>query len=187
MEEIIINWAGKEDLKELIPIYKEAFKIHNIFEKSEQEILDYLEVKFNENRFLIAKENGKVIGGLLLKEVRTIKTHSLWKINHLAVSLDARDKGITTRLMDTVERAIKEVSETAKIEVFVSNNEKATLPFYKGLGFIEEGMLRSHYRYNENVFVLGKELSKLLRVKRNVEVHHSEPITAPIEQPNSGF
>lgn len=181
-----ITKSIKEELKELVPIYKSAFKVHNIFTKNNSEILKYLEGQAKQNVFLIAKDE-KILGGLLLKKIRTVKTHSLWKINHLAVSVDARDNGVGVALMKEAEKRVKTESETAKIEIYVAYNEKVTLPFYKKLGFIEEGELMSHYRYNESVFVLGKEVSRLQRVKRNVEVHHSEPITAAIETPDEGF
>ena len=50
--------------------------------------------------------------------------------------------------------------DTAKIEISIAESEKTTINFYKRLGFEIEGELKSHYRFNESVTCLGKEITK---------------------------
>lgn len=165
-ETMEIELANEEDIKALIPIYKESFTKHNIFEKSEQEIKEYL-VKANEKNkeigggLLVAKIGNKVVGALLLKKYSEDITgnHTVWRFNHLAVDEEYRDKDIGTELIKAAENKIKEnISKTAKIEINIAESEKATTEFCKKLGFKTEGTLKSHYRWKEDVIVMGKEI-----------------------------
>ena len=162
-----IKQANKEDLQELIPIYKEAFTKHNIFQKSEEEILDYLEDHNQKNTILVAKIEEKVVGGILLRKMSEDLNgkHFVWKYNHIAVSKEYQKQGIGSALINAADEKIKEaISEklfdTAKIEISIAESEKTTINFYKRLGFEIEGELKSHYRFNESVSCLGKEITK---------------------------
>jgi len=151
---INIALAKEEDLKELITIYKSAFSHHNIFEKSEAEILEYLKDRIS--NILIAKIDGKVVGGILVRLKAEAGTHSLWRLNHLAAA--EKGKGIGEALVKAAEEKINgEKKGTAKVELGVC--DESVLEFYKKLGYVEEGQLTSHYRHGELVFSLGKELS----------------------------
>ena len=158
-----IKLANKEDIKELVPIYKKSFTKHNIFEKSEQEIEEYL-VKANEKKeggLLVAKIDNKVVGALLLRKCSEDITgnHTVWKFNHIAVKEEHRKKDIGTELVKAAENKIKEhISKTAKIEINIAESEKATTEFCKKQGFQTEGTLKSHYRWKEDVIVMGKEI-----------------------------
>ena len=167
---INVQLANKDDLKCLVPIYKNAFETHNIFQKSEEEILNYLESANEKNKlcgggFLVAIVENKVVGGILLKKTSEDLNgkHTVWKYNHLAVSENYRKQGLGGSLVKSAENIIldainKKLFNTAKIEIGVVDTKKLVIDFYKKYDFEIEGELKSHYRFGEKVYVLGKEI-----------------------------
>jgi ribosomal protein S18 acetylase RimI-like enzyme len=144
---VVIEKAVVSDLKDLIPIYKEVFKIHEIFTKSDEEILMYLEK--NVSGFLIAKVNEKVVGGVLVRQV-----DEGWRLSHLVVADGFRDLNIGSHLLKAAEEKIG----SGKITVHLSANEETALPFYKKNGFSVEKEEVGYYREGEKVFFLVKEI-----------------------------
>ena len=72
--------AKPSELKELIPILKEAYKVHNIFSKSEKDIEKYM--KGLEGTWAVAKnEKGKIVAGCFVG-----KKGNLWRVKHLGVA-----------------------------------------------------------------------------------------------------
>ncbi len=147
-----IRTAKQEDLNELAKIYKDTFKTHNIFSKSEEEIVKYLENI--EGELLIAVEDNQVIGGILVKIDYSTEDHKRSRLKHIAVKKEFQDKRIGSALLKTAENMII----TGKIEIHVSELEKESLKFYKFHGYKVEGELKSHYRPNEKCYILGKVL-----------------------------
>ena len=110
----MIKKPNKSELKELIKIYKETFKNHNILKQSENTILSYFKNKI----VFVAIENKEVIGGTMIRVIQTAGTHSVWKINHLAVAKKYQNRGIGTALLKKAEQEIKQRSKkTIKIEL----------------------------------------------------------------------
>jgi len=144
---VVIEKASIEDLKELIPTYKEVFKVHDIFTKSSDEIMSYFEKVVDD--FLVAKVDGKVIGGVLVK-----KEDEEWRLKHLVVAADYRDMDIGSSLVEAAEKKIG----SGRVVVHLSQNEEAALPFYKKMGFRVEKEVEGHYREGEKVFFLVKEI-----------------------------
>lgn len=147
-----VRQAKKEDLKGLIEVYKEVFTVHNIFTKSEEEVLKYWEaVKAEPDDFVVVIEDGKIVAGCLVL-MRSFEGHTLARIKHLAVAEKHKAKGIGRALIEKAE----DIIGTAKIEIHVGENEKIVIPFYKKMGYKEEGVLSDHFRKGENCYVLGK-------------------------------
>lgn len=144
---VAIGSATVSDLKDLIPVYKEVFKVHDIFTKSDEEIVSYFEEVVDD--FLVAKVDGKVVGGVLVK-----KKDEEWRLNHLVVADGYRDLNIGSHLIDAAEEKIG----SGKISVHLSANEEAALPFYKKMGFAVEKEEVGYYREGEKVFFLIKEI-----------------------------
>lgn len=150
---MIIKKPTTSELKDLIKIYKKAFKKHNILKQSENKVLQY----FKDKIVFTAIENKEVAGGIMIRVIQTVGTHSVWKINHLAVAKGSQGKGIGSALVKKAEQEIKKRSKnTIKIELSVSDEEKSTLKFWKKAGYKIEGKLKDHFRYREMVYVLGK-------------------------------
>jgi len=148
----MIRLAKEEDLKELIKVYKEVFKVHNVFEKPEEEIEEYLK-KFLGN-LLVAEEDGKVVGGIVIVEKKQNSGWSLFNFKHIAVAPSHQDKDIGTNLLKEAEK----IAGKGKIEINVGERESGTLRFYEKNGYEKEAEIKSHYRKGEKCFVMGKIL-----------------------------
>lgn len=165
---VIIKDAEDSELEELKDIYKSIFEKHNIFQRSPKEILEYLKESNRKNSevgggCIVAKLEGKTVGGVVVKkESEDLEgKHVVWKYNHLGVAPDYSGQGIGSALMNAADQKIKNLIKegkikTAKIEAGVSENNKDVLEFAKKCSFEIEGELKSHYRYGELVYVLGK-------------------------------
>jgi GNAT superfamily N-acetyltransferase len=167
---VIIRDAELGDLPGLIPIYKKVFSKHNIFQKTEGEILVYLEESHEKNQaqgggYLTATLEGKVIGGLLMRKQGEdpVGKHVLLRLNHVAIDPEYTKQKIGSRLLEAVDKKIKamfeqKICKTAKIELGISENEKDVLPFFERNSYVVEGKLASHYRWKETAYVLGREV-----------------------------
>lgn len=165
MTAIVIHQATKDDMNQLIPIYKKIFKKHYVFELPANEIMRYLLDKHKENKevggVLVAVKNDKVLGGLLIKKQFYDKKgkHLVVKYNHLVAKVQG--KGIGSLLVQNAEALLKKKIKngevkTIKIEAEVAENEQQSLGFYKKHGFKVEGKLQDHFRAKELVYVIGK-------------------------------
>ena len=149
----MIRKAKEGDLKGLIKVYKEVFKVHHVFEKSEEEIEQYLK-QFLGN-ILIAEEDGKVVAGLVIVK-KGYTNWSLFNFKHVAVAEDYQRKGVGSELLKEAEK----IAGKGKIEIRVAKDAEAewAVPFYEKNGYEKEGELKSHYRKGETCFVMGKVL-----------------------------
>lgn len=144
-------------LKQLIKIYQEEFKLHNILQKDENEVLDYLLRVHKQNEILIFLINDKVIGGTVFekKDESYDKKHTVWKLKHFAFSKDV-DKKTEKLIMKEIEDRLKKKSESIKIQLNLSENEKRQIKMFEGFGFKCEGVLKNHYRVGENMYIYSK-------------------------------
>ena len=165
-----IRDARSDELSSLIKIYRAAFSQHNIFQRKEKEILKYLQQTQHKNKiagggYLVALVGNKIVGALLVRqEAEDISgKHTRWKYNHLAVAVPFQRKGIGSALLQAADKKVLAAMKvrkinTAKVEIGVAENEQGAAAFYINNGFKVEGKLHSHYRFNEMVYVMGKEL-----------------------------
>jgi len=137
------------DLMKLIPIYKKFFPVHAVFTKSDEEIMKYLEKAKQKGEFLIAEDNGKVVGGLLLVK-KQYDSHTVARLKHIAAKTPVRKT-----IAALIQEAEKQV-EKGKIELNIAESEKVSVSFFKKLGYKVEGKLASHYRPGELCYILGK-------------------------------
>jgi len=170
LDKLILREPKLSELKDLVPVYQQAFTKHNIFQRDPREILKYLQdwqerMLPKEGGFIVGVIDNKIVGGILLKKETQDLTgeHTRWKFNHLGVAKEVRGQGVGVALMNAAEEKIRKLIlnkrfKTAKIEINVSESEKEILAFYKKFGFKIEGKLSSHYRWKDSVFVLGKEI-----------------------------
>lgn len=170
VEGVIIRDAAIGELEGLVEVYRAVFPVHNIFQRSEGEILKYLKDMHQENSnfgggFIIAVMDGLAIGGILVKkESQDLEgEHFIWKFNHVGVHPEHQGKGIGRELMEAAETKIRNMIKegkikTAKIELGVAEGEKDSIKFYEKFDFEVEGELKSHYRAGEKAYILGKEI-----------------------------
>lgn len=143
-----IRKIRKEELPKLVELYKEAFPIHSIFNKSEEEILQYL--KEIEGTILVAVEGDDIAAVLVL--VKKHYGHNFGLIRHFAVSIRHRRKGIGSKLLKHAEEIIKKGKIEMRVVCPIAKR------FYEKNGYEVEGELKSHYRPEETCYVMGKLL-----------------------------
>ncbi|MBW2978175.1 hypothetical protein KY331_04985 [Candidatus Woesearchaeota archaeon] len=139
------------DLLKLIPIYKKFFPVHAVFTKSDAEIMEHLEKMKEKGEFLIAEDEGKIKGGLVLVK-DNIDGHIKAELKRIAAKTPVRK--IMTALIQAAEKEV----EKGKIEIKIAESEKVGPAFFKKLGYKVEGKLTSHYRPGETCYVLGKDI-----------------------------
>ena len=141
------------DFKKLIPIYKKFFPVHAVFTKSDEEIMQHLEKMKQRGEFLVAEEDGKIKGALVIVK-RTIDSHTTAELKRIAAKTPIRK--VMAALIQEAEKEI----EKGKIEIMIAETEKVKPSFFKKLGYKVEGKLRSHYRAGEMCYILGKEVEQ---------------------------
>ncbi len=141
----------EEDFKKLVPMYKEFFPVHAVFTKSDEEIMKHLEIMKQKGEFLIAEDNGKIKGALVIVK-SNIDGHVRAKLKRIAAKSPVRK--VFTALIQEAEKEV----EKGKIEIKVAESEKVKPSFFKKLGYKVEGKLNSHYRAGEVCYILGKVL-----------------------------
>jgi len=155
----IIKQPNEEKLKQLAKLYKQGFKKHNIFSKDDKFILNYLK-KPTKMLAAMAEDESEVVGGICLFENKQTEDHSVWNFKHIAVKIGYQKQGVGASLMQEAEAYAKPGD---KIEIKVSENEKAALKFYEKFGYVVEGKLSNHYRKDEVCYVLGKTVWRRIK------------------------
>jgi len=141
------------DFEKLVPIYKEFFPVHAVFTKSDEEIMQHLKKMKEKGEFLIAEDEGKVKGALVITK-RTIDSHTTAKLKRIAAKSPVRKV-----MAELIKAAEEEVGE-GKIEIMIAASEKVKPSFFRKLGYKVEGKLSSHYRLGEICYILGKEVEQ---------------------------
>jgi GNAT superfamily N-acetyltransferase len=165
-----IKKADKEEILQLMPIYKAAYPEHNIFKQSDKEIEKYLLAteerdKKNNGGYIVAKEGSEVVGGLLLSKTASGKNkHSIWKYRHVAVAKSHSGKGIGNAMIkeadSTIKRLIRQGKiKTARVEVTVAQCKNPADKFYLKNGFKLESKSKNYYRWNETTHTFVKFFS----------------------------
>ncbi len=156
----------EKDVPQFVKLCQKAFPTHNVFYRTAQEVADYLRSKDEQNKefggVFFAYEGGKLVGGALLRkeDFDPKGKHVRLKYNHLVAVNDKVKKKILEEFNQKVSKMIKEGKiNTAKLELGLAENE-TDIQFYLDNGFVKEGKLKSHYRFNETVYVLGMEITK---------------------------
>ena len=148
----MIKKPDTEELKQLVKMYKESFPVHNVFQKPEDEVINYLETV--EGELLVAVEDDKVVGGVLVVIKKPNPDHTLARIKHIAVAKEHQHKGVGSELLKEAEKMIGK----GKVEIHMAEAVGEPLEFYTKNGYEVEGELKSHYRPGEKCTVLGKVL-----------------------------
>jgi N-acetylglutamate synthase-like GNAT family acetyltransferase len=141
------------DFKKLVQIYRKFFPVHIVFTKSEEEIMQHLEKMKEKGEFLVAEDEGKVKGALVIVK-NNFDGHIRAKLKRIAAKTPVRK--VITALIQEAENEIGE----GKIEIKIAASEKVKPSFFKKLGYKVEGKLSSHYRAGEICYILGKEVEQ---------------------------
>ncbi len=124
---MVIRSAIKHDLKTC----EKLMKVPELAEADG----DFMDVKFiqnylNSDYFLVAEDNGKILGFAIGEEVRG-KVAMLW---YLTVKKGERGKGIGRKILGEFERRARR-HHVKWVNLFAPANNKKTLAFYKNLRY----------------------------------------------------
>lgn len=150
-----IRNAKKGDFENIMGLYKVFFLEHNIFVKSDDEVMQYLEEQAIRNGLFVYEDQDEIKGAFFLvqKGQDDDGSHKLWKFRHFAFT----DEIIGKELLDFAENIVREGSDTAKVENTIAETEDS-LEFFKTHGYELEGTLKDHYRWHEACFIFSKSL-----------------------------
>ncbi len=152
---MVLRRAESQDYEEIAELCTEFFDEHDIFEKDVKDILGYLEIAANEHECFISKDEHKLLASVFLVKLGESSdgSHTRWRLRHFAW----RDEKAAAELLLAVEKHIRTLSRTAKIEVRLAETEKHKA-LYEACSFSQEGILDNHFRWGESCFVFGKSL-----------------------------
>lgn len=133
------------DSNKIASFLQQHFEIHNLkFNKK------YVQNSFDSGIWSIAKKENKIVGITLLK---IIKQDNRGELKHLIANKNFRNQGIGKALLnETIKYAKKK--KLRKLTCMVSSKNIGVLKkLDKNFKFEMEGILKNHYRKNEDVFV----------------------------------
>jgi len=136
---VTIRMCREGDLAEVLEIERESFEDPYDREKFLQ--LLWLEPE----GFIVAETNADMVG-----YVASSAKHGI--IFSLAVSGQARRKGVGSTLMEAALKYMRETSETVSLQVRVSNS--VAIHLYENFGFTRQGTVKRYYRDGEDALVM---------------------------------
>ena len=151
-EQALVNY-----IREWVPILREELNPHNLFQKPEEEVLQYLLSIQKEHELFLALVDSKVIGGTVLeKKDESIKgDHQVWKFKHFAFRKGLNDD-VEGEIMAEIEDRLRKKSKSTKIQLNLAQTESRYLKLFEKYGFKKEATLENHYRVGENMFIYSK-------------------------------
>ncbi len=151
-EQALVNY-----IQEWIPILREELKPHNIFQKSREEILQYLLRIQKEHELFIALINRKVVGGTVLekKDENITGDHKVWKLKHFALNKEITGE-VEKEILTEIEEILCKKSKSVKIQLNLSEKESRYIELFQNYGFKKEGTLEDHYRVGEKMVIYSK-------------------------------
>ena len=141
---MIIEYIKKEELPQLLELYKTLVPFECSLEKAEKTYEDMIN---NEQYHLIAaKENGKVLGSMLAIVCSSITTPFL-VIEDVIVKEGIRGKGIGRKLMSRIDEIAAE--NKCDYAILISSSfRKGAHKFYETMGFNDSVVgFRKVYEY----------------------------------------
>jgi hypothetical protein len=154
-----------KDIRAYVEISKDFFPKHNLLFKPLTEVEKYIKKMHLGSKplggFFFAYKDDTCVGGALLRiDEEGPEKHIRFKYSHLTGKTTAEVRSLIRFFNDYIVQLIKEERiNSAKAEVSIAKGEKG-MQSYLSEGFVKEGELKSHYRYNEKVILLGKEFKK---------------------------
>lgn len=92
-----IRWLKEEEIKEVIGLLKEAFPI----DTTEEKVRKHLN---NQNRILVAVEDKKIIGSILIKtEENFLENLISFHLHNIYVEKSRQNQGIGSKMLEKIE------------------------------------------------------------------------------------
>lgn len=144
-------------IEKVTPILKKTYKTHNIFEKGEEEVMNYLFQSQKKNEMFILMVKGHEVGVvILIKEDETPSLdYSRWSLSHFACNEEI-DEQHKLDFIKTIEEKILLKHNKIKIEYHLAETETEYITLFKKAGYKKESTLKGRYRPNEIVYIYSK-------------------------------
>ena len=150
--DISITKVEKKDSAQISSFLVKNFKIHNLeFDKK------YINKSFENGVWFTAKLGEKIVGTILLS---IIMQDNRAELKHLLVEKNFRIRDIGTRLLHTALNYAKKKKLRKVTGNTTSGNNKIIKKLAKYHDFALEGILKDHYRKNEDVYIYSAFLKK---------------------------
>ena len=139
-------------LTQLVPIFKSAFKKHNIFERNEREVLNYLIQQQERNNIIAFSKSGLVIGAVIFENREETSKYERWSVRHFACAKDI-DSRLKAECLKLAITSLKQPNLLIKVELDEAETEKEWIEIYRSAGLKEESILPGLFRPDENVII----------------------------------
>ena len=150
--DISITKVEKKDSAQISSFLVKNFKIHNLeFDKK------YINKSFENGVWFTAKLGEKIVGTILLS---IIMQDNRAELKHMLVEKNFKRIGIGTRLLHTALNYAKKKKLRKVTGNTTSGNNKIIKKLAKYHDFALEGILKDHYRKNEDVYIYSAFLKK---------------------------
>ena len=150
--DINITKVEKKDSAQISSFLVKNFKIHNLeFDKK------YINKSFENGVWFTAKLGEKIVGTILLS---IIMQDNRAELKHMLVEKNFKRIGIGTRLLHTALNYAKKKKLRKVTGNTTSGNNKIIKKLAKYHDFALEGILKDHYRKNEDVYIYSAFLKK---------------------------
>lgn len=135
-----IRFADESDLPALMDLVNRAFAVETFFITGERLNAERVHEYFDLGRFLLAEENG-ILAGCVYVELRGDRSY----LGLLSVDPDRQKTGLGRRLVAAAEEFAREMG-SQHMDLTVVNLRTELLPFYRRLGYVENGTepIREH-------------------------------------------
>lgn len=112
------------------------------------------ELKSENSKYIVAKENGKIVGfvGLWFSPIDA-------EITNIVIKKSERKRGIGTLLLDKLIEMAKEANRD-NISLEVNENNVAAGILYENAGFEIAGIRKNYYNGKENAIIMTKYFQK---------------------------
>jgi len=140
-----IRIAQGKDIPKLLFLYQKYFPAHEIFSKSEGEILEYLYESHKENMkygggYFIYEFHGRIISSILLMFNSEDNGYKVWNIKHFFVDENYKNKEVDSEMISHIEGIVSSLSGAAKIKICLSYNKvyskRELIEFYVKRGYV---------------------------------------------------
>lgn len=148
-------------LKELVPAFKGVYKTHNIFEKDEEFIINYLKEVQKEREIIAFTRNGKISGGVVLMKKDEDKKNNYirWKLRHFACNFNLPLKDRLEFIKNIEKYIIKKGSKNMSVEYNMAEAELEDIKLFRKAGYKRAATLDDRYRLGEKAYTYTKYIN----------------------------
>ena len=155
-DNIVLRAASYDDKEQTAKVLLDFYNMND----REEAIKSFISELDKDFHYLVAEENGKIIG-LVTWLMHGLPKHGLFELDRICILSDARGKGAGRKLVDRLinharEWYDKEGGNIRKLYLLTHEDNKNAHAFYEKVGFIHDTTLKDHYYKNqdERVYVM---------------------------------